>query len=81
MAIAVPDMETLDGVWTRMQKERPPFERVVVNMVRELAKLNPQSHVHASELYAALNIVVPGTLTEREKRLNARLDSLKITDV
>ncbi|HLE14502.1 MAG TPA: hypothetical protein VI776_07125 [Anaerolineales bacterium] len=57
MAIAVPDMETLDGVWTRMQKERPPFERVVVNMVRELAKLNPQSHVHASELYAALNIV------------------------
>ena len=57
MAIAVPDVEAMDNVWVRMQKERPPFERVVVNMVRELAKLNPQSHVHASELYAAVNVV------------------------
>jgi hypothetical protein len=65
MAIAVPDVEALDGVWLRMQKERPPFERVTVNMVRELAKLNPQSHVHASELYAAVNLVrrcPPGVL-------------------
>lgn len=57
MAIAVPDVDALDDVWVRMQKERPPFERVVVNMVRELAKLNPQRHVHASELYAAVNTV------------------------
>jgi hypothetical protein len=57
MAIAIPDLEPLDQVWIRLQKERLPFERVVVNMVRELAKLNPQSHVHASELYAAVNIV------------------------
>jgi hypothetical protein len=57
MAIAVPDVEAIDGVWTRMQKERPPFERTVVNIVRELAKLNPQSHVHASELYSAVNVV------------------------
>lgn len=57
MVIAVPDVEAVDRLWTRMQKERPPFERTVVNTVRELAKLNPQSHVHASELYAALNVV------------------------
>jgi len=57
MVTAVPDPETIDQVWARMQKERPPFERVVVNTVRELAKLNPQSHVHASELYAAVNII------------------------
>lgn len=57
MAIAIPDTETIDQVWTRTQKEHPPFERTVVNMVRELAKLNPQSHVHASELYATVNIV------------------------
>ena len=57
MAIAIPDPNAVDQVWTRMQKERPPFERVVVNMVRELAKLNPQSHVHTSELYAAINVV------------------------
>jgi hypothetical protein len=57
MAVAVPDMEALDQVWLRVQKERLPFERIVVNTVRELAKLNPQNHVHASELYAAVNIV------------------------
>ena len=57
MGIVVPDMEAIDQVWAQMGKERPPFERVVVNMVRELAKLNPQGHVHASELYSAVNIV------------------------
>lgn len=57
MAIAVPDVAALDQVWTRMHKEHPPFERVVANMHRELAKLNPQSHVHAIEMYAAVNIV------------------------
>lgn len=57
MAIAVPDVGALDEVWKQMKKEKPPFESVVVNSVRELAKLNPQSHVHASELYAAVNVV------------------------
>lgn len=57
MVIAVPDITAVDQVWERMQKEKPPFERVVVNTVKELAKLNPQGHVHASELYAAINVV------------------------
>ena len=57
MAIAVPDVGALNTVWERMQKERPAFERVVVEIVRELTKLNPQGHVHATELYAAVNMV------------------------
>lgn len=57
MVIAIPDTAAVDQVWERMQKEKPPFERVVVNTVKELAKLNPQGHVHASELYAAVNVV------------------------
>ena len=57
MAIAVPDTDTLDQIWQQNQKDRAPFERIVVNTVRELAKLTPQSHVHASELYAAVNII------------------------
>ncbi len=57
MVIVVPDTQAIDQIWTRMVKERPPFERTVVNIVRELAKLNPQSHVHVSELYAAVNVV------------------------
>ena len=57
MTIAVPDTDALDQIWKQSQKDRPPFERIVVNTVRELAKLNPQSHVHASELYAAINVL------------------------
>ncbi len=57
MAIKIPDVDALDLVWKKMRKERPPFERVVVDIVRELTKINPQGHVHASELYAAVNVV------------------------
>jgi hypothetical protein len=57
MAIAIPDPEGLDVAWKQMQKERIPFEKIVVNTVRDLVKLSPQSHVHASELYAAVNIL------------------------
>ena len=57
MTIAIPDMEALDQAWKQIQKDRTPFEKIVVNTVRELSKLNPQSHVHASELYAAINII------------------------
>lgn len=54
MAIYVPDPDSLTKVW---QKENQVFEKMLVNVVRELAKLNPQSHVHASELYAAINTI------------------------
>lgn len=57
MVTAVPDNDAIDQVWQDMKKKRTPFEGVVVNLVRELAKLNPQNHVHATELYAALNIL------------------------
>jgi hypothetical protein len=57
MTIAVPDPTALDQIWKQGQKDRTPFERIVVNTVRELTKLNPQSHVHASELYAAINVI------------------------
>jgi len=57
MTIFVPDVGMLDQVWENTQRERIPFEKVLANTVRELAKLNPQSHVHATELYAALNMV------------------------
>jgi hypothetical protein len=57
MVIAIPDLDTLDQIWEQPGKEHHSFERVVTNMVRELSKLNPQGHVHATELYAALNVV------------------------
>jgi len=57
MAIVVPDIEPVDQVWEKNQVEPPPFEQIVVDTVRELAKLNPQGHVHVTELYAAVNTV------------------------
>jgi len=57
MAIMAPDLEALKDVWEQRSKKQPPFERVVVDIMRELIKLNPQGHVHASELYAAVNLV------------------------
>lgn len=57
LAIVVPDLDMLDNVWEQRSKSQPPFERTVVNMARELTKLNTQGHVHASELYAAVNLV------------------------
>jgi hypothetical protein len=57
MTIATPDESALDVAWARFQKEHRSLEQTVTSMVRELAKLNPQRHVHVSELYAAVNIV------------------------
>lgn len=57
MAIAIPDVEALDRVWGNSNRSRGSFEQVVISMMRELAKLNPQGHIHAQELYSAVNLV------------------------
>ena len=53
MAIHVGDFEALDPLW----ETQGSFENQVVTMMRELMKVNPQGHVHAQELYAALNLI------------------------
>lgn len=53
MAIYVPDNDLLDPLWGRQRS----FEELVISMMRELTKLTPQGHVHAQELYAAVNLV------------------------
>jgi hypothetical protein len=63
MAFAIPSMEAVDQVW--LQDRRRPFEKLVADMIREMSKLAPQGHVHAQELYSAVNIarrVPPGPL-------------------
>ncbi len=53
MAIFVPDFKVLDPLWEKRQS----FEELAVSVMRELSKSNPQGHVHAQELYAAVNLV------------------------
>jgi hypothetical protein len=55
MAIAIANRDQIEKLWDRYLNV--PSEKLVSNFVRELAKLNPQGHVHAQELYAAFNIV------------------------
>ncbi|NTW09278.1 MAG: hypothetical protein HGA28_06895, partial [Anaerolineaceae bacterium] len=53
MAIYVPDFKALDPIWGKHRL----FEDLVVTVMRELSKSNPQGHVHAQELYAGVNLV------------------------
>ncbi len=55
MAFAIPSFETVDKLWK--QDNRKPFEQLVENLVHEMSKLTPQGHVHAQELYSAVNII------------------------
>lgn len=58
MIVAMPtETGALDEAWQRNAVNPRPFEQVVVNTLKELAKLNPQAHVHAAELYSAVNVV------------------------
>ena len=55
MVFAIPAPDAVDQLW--LQSRQRPFEQLVLSMVRELSKLTPQGHVHAQELYSAINIV------------------------
>ncbi len=55
MVVAVDNPVAIDEVWLKSQSI--PFPRLVADLFRELAKLNPQSAVHAKTLYAAVNVV------------------------
>jgi len=56
MAIVTPDTEMLDKIWER-PNQRQPLSQTVRLIMTEMAKLSPQSHVHAEELYAGVNIL------------------------
>lgn len=55
MVVAVDNLGAVDDAWLKSQ--HLPFARLVADLFRELAKLNPQSAVHAKTLYAAVNVV------------------------
>jgi hypothetical protein len=57
MIISFDSPDAVDEVWLRASGGRPSFPRLVAETFRELAKLNPQSTVHAKTLYSAVNVV------------------------
>ena len=57
MAIVIPDLQALEKIWEQSSRQRGTLGQVVLTMMKELTKLSPQGHVHAQELYAAVNMV------------------------
>ncbi len=57
MAIAIPDVAALDQIWETGSRHKMPLDKIIHIMMREMVKLSPQGHVHAQELYAAVNLV------------------------
>ncbi len=57
MAIKILDPDSLDTIWKERQSKKIPLEKDILRMVNELARLNNQSHVHFTDLYAAVNLV------------------------
>jgi hypothetical protein len=57
MAFALPALDAADDLWAPALQKKQHFDRLVISVIRELTKLNPQGHVHAQELYAAVNIM------------------------
>jgi len=55
MALVIPDVAAVDKLWDT--KSRQPIEKTIQNIMHELSKLNPQGHIHAQEIYAAVNLI------------------------
>ncbi len=57
MVLGLIDPVALDEAWLRGEQRKMPLDRLVAHVFRELAKLNPQSAVHAQALYSAINVI------------------------
>jgi len=55
MVVGVGDRVALDEAWLRGPQRHMTTEQLVAHVFRELAKLNPQSAVHAQALYSGVN--------------------------
>jgi len=58
MIVGLSDPAALDAAWSSGRQRREPFARQVQDVCLELAKLNPQTAVHAESLYSGVNVLV-----------------------
>jgi hypothetical protein len=57
MAVMIPDVNALDTLWENGNFTRQSIDTIIKKIMKEQAKLNPQGHVHAQELYSAVNLI------------------------
>lgn len=58
LAMVVPDTSSIDLAIDHIRKSTRKPERIIRDVMIELAKLNPQGNVHAEEIYSAVNILL-----------------------
>lgn len=57
MIVGLVDGNALDEAWKAGSQRRMPDDRLIAHVFRELAKLNPQSAVHAEYLHSGVNVL------------------------
>jgi hypothetical protein len=57
MIIDVEDPDEIDALWMRVTERSTSLETIMEDVLRQLAPLSQQGHVHASTLYSAVNLV------------------------
>lgn len=57
MAVVVPDVDAMDMIWQNGNYTRQTLDMILKKSMKEQTKLNPQGHVHAQELYSAINLI------------------------
>jgi hypothetical protein len=57
MVVGLIDATVLDEAWLKGGQKEMQIDRLVAHVFRELAKLNPQSAVHAQSLYSGVNVI------------------------
>jgi hypothetical protein len=57
MVVGMVDKKALDEAWLKGERSPMQFDRLVAIVFRELARLNPQSAVHAQALYSGVNVM------------------------
>ncbi len=56
MVVGLIDPSALDEAWMRGSQRNLPKDKIIAYIFRELARLNPQSAVHAQSLYSGVNV-------------------------
>jgi hypothetical protein len=57
MVVGIVDADALDEAWFNGTQRNMSDDRLITYVFRELAKLNPQSAVHAKSLYSGVNVL------------------------
>jgi hypothetical protein len=57
MVVGLLDDATFDEAWLSGQQRNLPIDRLCTYVFKELAKLNPQTAVHAQFLYSGINVI------------------------